>query len=363
MKVTEIKSKLKLIFGFYASFGDRMNVENLKSSKFKRMMADCGITQKVNPKEIDILFYGETQNRQNMPFDVFLRALTRLAHMIYSRQGSRSTVESFHQLLYEHLLPIWEEIMENPNQQTVFILQNEVQYDELLEFLIKKIGGTLFEIWLAYFPWESSNSRDLEGVKKRSEKAFFKFLTEFDMCPDFMSKTIAYQLWNSILQTENQAFQNVSRRICHKKKKGVCFTFAKFIDMLVKLAYLYVRKSEHLMSKVELPSETFLLLLEKLELSKGFLTLEKKTNKPHVSKTSLLPPQYGNEISVIQLIEEARDGNMEQVIEYIRSKSGSEMSQTSKIQDSKIINVQPSIQTHHFPQFYQPKPQKMMPED
>jgi hypothetical protein len=42
------------------------------------------------------------------------------------------------------------------------------------------------------------------------------------------------------------------------------------------------------------------LLLEKLELSKGFLNLEKMTFKPHVSKTSLLPDK-----ELVDLIEDA----------------------------------------------------------
>ena len=53
-------------------------------------------------------------------------------------------------------------------------------------------------------------------------------------------------------------------------------------------------------NQVELPAEAFVLLLEKLELSKGFLNLEKMTNKPHISKTSLLPSK-----ELVDLIEDA----------------------------------------------------------
>ena len=60
MGVDEIKKRLKQIFSFYASFGDRMNVDYLKSSKFKRLMMDTGISKLINPKELDILFFSET---------------------------------------------------------------------------------------------------------------------------------------------------------------------------------------------------------------------------------------------------------------------------------------------------------------
>jgi hypothetical protein len=36
-------------------------------------------------------------------------------------------------------------------------------------------------------------------------------------------------------------------------------------------------------------AEMFCLLLERMELSKGFMTFEKKTFKPHTSKITLLP--------------------------------------------------------------------------
>jgi len=81
------------------------------------------------------------------------------------------------------------------------------------------------------------------------------------------------------------------------------------------------------MSQIKLPAETFVLLLEKLELSKGFLTLEKRTNKPHISKTSLLPSQ-----EVIDMIEDARNGNMDHVLNFIQQKQS-------------IISENPSIMT------------------
>ena len=49
-----------------------------------------------------------------------------------------------------------------------------------------------------------------------------------------------------------------------------------------------------------------MLLLEKLEI---------KTNKPNISKITLLPSEQ-----VIRLIEDARHGNAEAVIEHIRSR-------------------------------------------
>ena len=169
-----------------------MNIDNLKSSKFKRMMQDCNIAGIVPQRQLDILFSSETHKNPNMSFDVFLRTLTKLAVMIYPHQGHTTAVEGFHKLLHNHMLPIWEEIMQNPNQQTLYILQNEIQFDEILEFVIKKVGNVLYQIYTAYFDWELTTSRDVKNIKKHSEKCFFDFLREFDLCPDLLTKTIAF---------------------------------------------------------------------------------------------------------------------------------------------------------------------------
>jgi len=38
-----LKSKLRTIFDFYTTFGDRHNLSSLKSSKFYKMMSDAGV--------------------------------------------------------------------------------------------------------------------------------------------------------------------------------------------------------------------------------------------------------------------------------------------------------------------------------
>ena len=126
-----------------------------------------------------------------MNFETFLHLITRVACEVYPAENG-SAVESFHRLLYDHMLPLWEEIMKNPNQRTLYILQNEIQFDELLEFVIKRVGPVVYTIYAAYFPWELTTSKDTKTLKKRSEKSFFDFLSQFDLCPDLLTKTIAF---------------------------------------------------------------------------------------------------------------------------------------------------------------------------
>jgi len=48
LEVDDIKRKLRQIFSFYASYGDRLNIDHLKSSKFKRLMIDTQINKFIN---------------------------------------------------------------------------------------------------------------------------------------------------------------------------------------------------------------------------------------------------------------------------------------------------------------------------
>ena len=81
---------------------------------------------------------------------------------------------------------------------------------------------------------------------------------------------------------------------------GRLFTFGMFLDALIEAACLaYCSEGEN--APVDdtsnptapiIPAEALCLLLERMELSKGFNSLERKTSRPHTSKTSLLPPKH-----------------------------------------------------------------------
>lgn len=98
-----IKKKLKEIFVYYASYGDRLNTKNLKSSKFYKLMVDAGIIsnnrksmtntsefntstfddgQGMNKKRIDLIFCQVNKNKANMTFDIFLQALVKLSQFM-----------------------------------------------------------------------------------------------------------------------------------------------------------------------------------------------------------------------------------------------------------------------------------------
>ena len=80
---------------------------------------------------------------------------------------------------------------------------------------------------------------------------------------------------------------------------GRLFTFGMFLDALFEAACLAYCNQEENAPADELsnappptiPAEALCMLLERMELSKGFNSFERKTSRPHTSRTSLLPPK------------------------------------------------------------------------
>lgn len=80
--IDDIKKKLREIFNYYASYGDRLNISNLKSAKFHKMMQDAKIisnnTQHItegvlmDKKRIDLIFCSVNKHKPNMAFENFL---------------------------------------------------------------------------------------------------------------------------------------------------------------------------------------------------------------------------------------------------------------------------------------------------
>lgn len=77
----DVKKKLREIFNYYASYGDRLNISNLKSAKFHKLMQDAKILSNLHQvnegalmdkKRIDLIFCSVNKHKPNMTFENFL---------------------------------------------------------------------------------------------------------------------------------------------------------------------------------------------------------------------------------------------------------------------------------------------------
>lgn len=84
-------------------------------------------------------------------------------------------------------------IFQNPNKKNLHFEEN-FQKSQLEEILVNA-SLMLFEIYKVYFPWELSLANDENFMKENSQKNYFLLLKEFDIWPNIISKSSAYQIW------------------------------------------------------------------------------------------------------------------------------------------------------------------------
>lgn len=152
--------------------------------------------------------------------------------------------------------------------------------------LLSSIFPILNDLYVNYFAWELTSSETHEVISERSQKAFHLFLRDFDICPTIISKSSAFALWCDLVVME-RINPKIEAIIEPDYERGQCFTLTKFVMSIYLAAILGY---QHDTSMADRPNiEKLLLILERMELSKGFMQIEKKTSRPHQAKTSLLP--------------------------------------------------------------------------
>jgi len=308
INLKELINKLKYLFNYYASFGDRMNTTNLKSNKFYKLVNDANILdERVTRKRIDLVFCAENKHKPNMQFNVFLEAITRVAVEKYAQvYGNEEPVESLRKLLKEHLLPLYDYLCDEKESNTQLPASVNLSIDTNAIMLIGNIAPTLYEIYHVYFPWELKTSDSEDVVENRSKRAMFKLLREFEVCPSLVNMSLANQLWVYCLNHDDRHLVNFMHEYMivppGYNNIGTVLTLNKFLIFVVKVAYVGYDQEVYKESSYT-PIERLCLLLERMELSTGFHNLEKKTSRPHTAKTSLIPAK-----GCLRNIQENLDG-------------------------------------------------------
>lgn len=200
-------------------------------------------------------------------------------------------------------------------KSTFSVVSNLVNIDELmshsqLEDILKAVTPVLYEIYKAYFPFEITNTSDKVFLKETSHKEYYHFLDDFDLCPLLITKSEAFHIFKTetdinTMYTTNQNFNNetysnilksVENNFILKSTKntfGMFFSFIKFIRSICKIADLAqdrLSNANNCDGSKLTQVEKICLILERMEMSNGFLRLEHKTNKTHSSKMDHIIP-------------------------------------------------------------------------
>ena len=71
-ELNEILSKLKEIFEYYCSYGERLNTKILKSNKFIKLFKEAGLKDNIiNQTRLELIYKSENKNNC-MNFEQFL---------------------------------------------------------------------------------------------------------------------------------------------------------------------------------------------------------------------------------------------------------------------------------------------------
>lgn len=282
LDITETKQKLLTIFTFYSSFGDRKNLKLLKSTKFHKMMSDSGLKDHaLNQQRLDLLFMAETQHRSHIDFEGFLRLLIKVA--AFKHQTEPNDPSALKKVIWQNMEPLYQCILKETDmgmEKTHFLKE----IDEKAINLLAMASNSLNRIYLGYFPWEPKSFQSKEEIRRRSESSLLIFLKDFEICPNIMTKSKAFLLFNEVLSTSKP---QLSQYFSSQEDQGVCFSYHRFLLFLYRLAIDLCVFSQTSPEQEDFSEEAVRSLLERMELSTGFMCLEKRLNVPMNSRFSL----------------------------------------------------------------------------
>lgn len=182
-------------------------------------------------------------------------------------------------LIKQSLSPLCKDLMTTgDNYDNLFV-------EDDCKALLRSVLESLKEVYITYFPWELRGTEAPDVINNKSQRALLAFLQEFDIVPQLLSKNFIVRLWRDLVTLrDSNLFVALSLLENPTDDIGVLFPFSKFLLVLYISAYRGYADDEEVGTSP--PVERLILLLERLELSKGFLALTAKN-----SRLSLTPPK------------------------------------------------------------------------
>ena len=263
----ETQIKLRKIFEYYCQFGERMNINVIKSQKYYKLLIDCKLVDEtLNKTRIELIFSSENKHKPQMVFDTFLNSLIKVAEVKYSSIPSNQALQM---LIKENLLPRYDQLFEPQTinnkefpvvssnnfenstlmdaRNSMVLCNNEFVFESDTEELVALIAPIMFDIYRVYFPFELSRAENMNFVLENSQKYYFIFLKDFDLCPTLICKSTCFQIFqteinNHLEITENymNVIQNLDfnsiKKFSTKNVLGQYFNFFKFLRCIMRIA-------------------------------------------------------------------------------------------------------------------------------
>jgi len=197
-----------------------------------------------------------------------------------------------------------------PNHNSIDNILKSFEFDYKIKAIINNISYSLKEVYIVYFIYEVKNKLEKQRLIEGSFQNLIQFTKEFEINPYLCNMNQIVLIWEYLLPLkEIEVKQNMKGQhsfLLVEKDLGQQFKFSKFVAFIVYLSIIsfnkyYPQSNISQISnqgKFNINIEKLVLFLEKLDGSKGFQNLERKTSKPHTSKITLIPDK-----DVIELVK------------------------------------------------------------
>lgn len=214
-----------------------------------------------------------------MTYETFLETIPRILNEKYPSIFQNSPGEAFNRLLNSHLYPLYVKLEDNSKVDKELI--DNIDMD--CEIIFTEVYQSFKDLYLVIFPWEVRRDITADFVLNRSQRAFQLFVRDFDICPGLLNKPQVSKIWNDLLIAHEGPIEAALDMLPdHSNEVGSVYTLSKFMLTIYLIAVKGYEDDTNLASTP--PAEKLLVLLERLELSKGFTEVSAK-----LKKVSLLP--------------------------------------------------------------------------
>lgn len=349
----EVIQKCSNIFFNFSKFDKKekqffINITNIKKIfKTVNLIDD----KSLRSSDIDILTKKINPNITKFTEKNFLDLIVMIAARIYPKDYSKnpkSTVDNLISTFFEPFSKHIEdkdvdlaEALKMPYvHRSLDLLISKFFIDYKLIALLNNVLFAVKEIYKNYFDMESISSKNFAKIGENSQNNLIQFCKDFEILPfmlnqdqlviyfDLIIKIDIKNLTNSELNPDsNENHENFI--IEPKKDMGTVFTLSRFCTSLIHFSIFSFSKNNQLNLNNINDAEKFLLFLEKLENSKGFQNFEKKSNRPHTTKLTLIPSK-----SVLKMI----NSNLLEAYDFFGDENNNEMNNNNSNQNKGDLN-------------------------
>ena len=285
---TQLQIYIKKIYDYYAD-----NLSGISCDGIHKFAKDALLDHVISDKTLDMLFRKYTQFQNTIHFGQFVNVIIDCA-IIISPDSPRE--ESFKQLFQVYVLPLYKRIFQKSKlQEFQDILKAPIQEGTI--FLLRATVPAFSTIHHHFFSSEYQNLTKSE-VEAKCESHMQHFLREFNVCPQLVSFGIAHSVFKEVANIDPLDIALRSAEL--QDNQGTSFTLSKLLIFIVRLALAWGWQLSHenlIGQNTQINQQDIvLLLLEKMEASKGFENFRNTLGLTNYLSFTILPRKQSHKV-------------------------------------------------------------------